>query len=78
VIFEGVGESAAQLLGMLRKLQDKRALNIGAAMPPAREFEMSLADGAHVFQELENVVARHRAPPGAGSDEQRRQPVAVA
>jgi hypothetical protein len=57
------GEGAAKGLGMVRILEDERALNIGAAVEAAGQLEMAGADGSHLLENLLNVFAFHLRPP---------------
>jgi hypothetical protein len=52
VIAENFGEGASEGFGVLGELKDERALDVGAAVPAAREFEVALADGAYFFEEF--------------------------
>ena len=61
MIAKNFSEGAAQGIGVLRELQHERALDVGAAVAAAREFEVALADGAYFFEEFEDVVAFHGA-----------------
>ena len=47
---------------MLRVRKHQRALDVGAAMAPARQLKMPLPNGADLFEDLEYVVAFHPAP----------------
>jgi len=49
MIAENFGEGAAERIGVLRELQHERALDVGAAVTAAGEFEVTLADGAYLF-----------------------------
>jgi hypothetical protein len=49
MIAENLGEGATEGIGMLWELQHKRALDVGAAVTAAGEFEVALADGAYLF-----------------------------
>ena len=64
VIFEAFGEGAAKLFGVLRVLQNERALDVGGAVASAGELEVSRADGTHLFKQLQDFVALHRTPSG--------------
>ena len=44
---------------MLRELEHQRALDVGAAVTAAREFEVALADGAYLLEEFQDFVAFH-------------------
>jgi hypothetical protein len=59
VIAENFGEGAAERVGVLRELQNERALDVGAAVTAAREFEVALANGAYLFEEFQDFVAFH-------------------
>lgn len=59
MVFKQIGKSAAQLLGMLRMFENEGALDVGGAVAPAGEFKMAGADGADVFEELQNFFAFH-------------------
>ena len=59
VVFETIGERAAELFGMLWMLQYERALDVGAAVASAGKLKVSRADGAYLFEEFENFVALH-------------------
>jgi hypothetical protein len=52
VIAENFGEGAAERVGVLRKLEYESALDVGAAVTAAREFEVALADGAYLLEEF--------------------------
>jgi hypothetical protein len=52
VIAENFGEGAAERIGVLWKLQHEGALDVGAAVTAAREFEMALANGAYLLEEF--------------------------
>jgi hypothetical protein len=52
VIAENFGEGAAEGVGVLGELQHERALDVGAAVAAAREFEVALADGAYLLEEF--------------------------
>jgi hypothetical protein len=47
---------------VLRELEHQRALDVGAAVTSAREFEVALADGAYLLEQREDVVAFHFVP----------------
>jgi hypothetical protein len=44
---------------VLRELKHERALDVGAAVTAAREFEVALADGAYLLEEFQDFVAFH-------------------
>src|SRR6202042_306732 len=56
-------ERLAELLGKSGMLQYQRTLYIGCAMQPTRKLEVSLADRAYIFQQLENFFAIHSCLP---------------
>ena len=55
------GESAAERFGMFGILQDQGALDVGAAVEAAGQFEMAGADGAYLLENLSNFFALHHA-----------------
>jgi hypothetical protein len=59
VIFEALSEGVSELFGALGMLEDKSTLDVGAAVASAGKFEVAGANGAHLFEELENFVALH-------------------
>ena len=61
VILETLGERAAELFGVLRMLQNERALDVCGAVASAGKFKMSRADGAYLFEQLQKLrlVASH-------------------
>src|SRR5580700_817126 len=59
MIAENFRERAAQRFGVRRKLQHERALDIRGAVASAGELEVALADGADLFEQLENFFAFH-------------------
>jgi len=61
-------ERFAKALSVLRELEHERALNIGAAVTSAGQFEMALADGADLLEKLQDIVAFHRLPNGTDRD----------
>ena len=52
MIVENIAERFAERFGVLRELENERALDVGGAVASAGEFEMALADGAYLFEEL--------------------------
>src|SRR5580658_494342 len=64
VILETLGEGAAELFGMLRMLQDERALDVRGAVASAGKLEMPGADGTYLFEQLQDFFALHRTPSG--------------
>ena len=59
MIAENLGEGATEGIGVLRELEHQRALDVGAAVTAAGEFEVALADGAYLLEEFEDFVAFH-------------------
>jgi hypothetical protein len=67
VFLEELGESTAEALGVLWMLQNEGALDVRAAVASAGELEMPGADGAYLFEKLENFAACHGYLPGAAA-----------
>jgi hypothetical protein len=59
VIAENFGEGAAEGVGVLRELEHEGALDVGAAVTAAGEFEVALADGAYFFEEFQDFITFH-------------------
>ena len=78
VVLETFREGLAELFGAFRMLQHQRALNVGSAVASAGKLEVAGANGACLFEELENFVALHRSLCGAPALSTRKQPVALA
>lgn len=60
---ETLGKRMTELFGVLRVLENQGALNVCAAVSPARKLKMPGADRSDLFEKLENVVTLHSLPP---------------
>jgi hypothetical protein len=78
VILEAIRERLAQLIGALGMLEDESALDVGGAVASTGKLKVAGADGAYLFEELENFVALHGASSGARLSSECKQPVALA
>ena len=59
MISKNFRQCAAERFGVLGKLQHERTLDVRGAVASAGELEVALADGADLFENLENFVAFH-------------------